>query len=73
VDANLLITIGFIGFGAYLVLFNRSFAQTAMKQQKAVWKIDSSRYEKATRMLALILGMLFMGIGLMDLARILSF
>jgi hypothetical protein len=71
VDANFLVTIGLIGFGAYLVLFNRSFSQTAIRQQKAVWKIDSSRYEKQIRTTAAVVGIVLLSVGLWGGAKLL--
>jgi hypothetical protein len=69
VDADFLVTIGLIGFGAYAVLFNRSFSQTVIRQQTAVWRIDFSRYEKPIRALAVIAGIVLLGVGLLEGAK----
>ena len=68
-DADLLVTVLSIGFGAYLVVFNRNFSQTVIRQQKAVWKIDFSRYEPLLRVVSVVGGIVILGSGLWDGVR----
>jgi hypothetical protein len=63
-DADLLVTIGLIGFRAYAVVFNRSFTRTVIRQQSALWRIDFSRYEKAIRAFSAVVGIVLLVVGI---------
>ncbi len=68
---DLAVSVALIAFGAYAVLFNRSFSQTVVRQQKAMWKVDLSRYGTAFRILSTVVGIGLLGFGIWGAARIL--
>jgi hypothetical protein len=68
---DLVVSVGMVAFGAYAVLFNRSFSQTIVRQQKAVWKVDVGRYEWAIRVVSTIAGIVLLAGGIGGVAEFL--
>jgi hypothetical protein len=67
---DLVVSIGMVAFGV-AVLFNRSFSRTIVRQQKAVWKLDLSRYEMGVRVISTIAGIVLLAVGLLGAAEFL--
>jgi hypothetical protein len=60
-----------IAVGAYALLFNRSFSQTMIRQQKAIWKVDLSAYETALRVISAAVGIGLLVVGILGGAELL--
>jgi hypothetical protein len=67
----LLTVVAPIAFGAWTVIFNRRFSLAVIREQKAVWRMDFSRYQTFIRIFSVIAGLVLIIAGLEGGARFL--
>lgn len=62
-----------IGFGAWLIVFNRRWAEDVLRQRRKLWRIGYSEFDvRLPRIAAVVLGVSFVLVGIVIVVQRLS-